>query len=57
MERFRAFMSEEQLAQRLGNMKYVTAPATEGDYTIMLEMDGQSMSKTASVLRDDWFDK
>jgi hypothetical protein len=57
LERFRSFMSEEQVAERFGNMKYLTAPAGEGDYTVVLEMNGQSMSKTASVLRDDWFDK
>ena len=57
-ERFRGFgFTDAQIAQRFGNSKYVTAPAGEGDYTVTFEMNGQSMSKTASVLRDEWFDK
>jgi photosystem II stability/assembly factor-like uncharacterized protein len=58
MERFRSFgFDDAQIAARFGNTKYLTAPAGEGDYTVVFEMNGQSMTKTASVLRDDWFDK
>jgi len=57
LERFRNFLTPAQIEDRMGNMKYVTSPASEGDYTIVLELNGQSMSKTASILRDEWFDK
>ena len=58
MDRFRNFgFTEDQIKARFGNTKYITSPADEGDYTVVLEMNGKSMTKTASILKDHWFDK
>ncbi len=58
MEQWRSFgASEEMIRSRFGNIKYVTSAAPEGDYEVVFEMNGISMTKTASVLKDHWYDK
>ncbi len=58
MERFRSFgFDDAQIAARFGNTKYITSAASEGDYTVVFEMNGQTMTKTASILKDHWAGK
>ena len=55
MERFRSFgFDDEQIRARFGNTKYVTAPTGPGEYRVEMEMNGQKMSRTATILKDHW---
>ena len=50
MARFggRGMMTEDQ-------MRFVSAPAPLGEYTIVMSADGQNMKRRVSILRDDWW--
>lgn len=53
--RMRRFgMSDEDIASRMDNMKYVTEPAKAGNYTLVVEMNGQTITKEVVVMKDHW---
>lgn len=52
-DRFRRFgMSEEQIQSRMNDMKYITRGVGPGTYKVVVEMNGQSSSKEAIVMKD-----
>ena len=48
--RFRRPLSEEEL-------KYITTPVWEGEYTVTLTVNGKTYKKKAVILKDYWYDK
>ena len=58
IERMRGFgMSEEELNARFGDVKYVTEPAAEGSYRVILTAGGQTHETTAEIMRDHWHNR
>ncbi|MFY0682940.1 MAG: hypothetical protein JXR20_00200 [Balneola sp.] len=56
VERLKSFgLSDSQIKGYLGNTKYITSEVNEGDYTIVLEINGTQFEKTATVLKDPRF--
>ncbi|WP_420386994.1 WD40/YVTN/BNR-like repeat-containing protein [Roseivirga sp.] len=54
-DRFRRFgMSEDQIQARMGQMKYITTGVGPGTYKVVVEMNGQSATKEAVVMKDHW---
>jgi photosystem II stability/assembly factor-like uncharacterized protein len=54
-DRFRRFgMSEEQVQNRVAQMKYTTRGIGPGTYKVVVEMNGKSDSNEAIVLKDHW---
>ena len=54
--RFKRFgMSDEDIAERMEGMKYVTEAAQPGNYKLVVEMNGQTFTKDVSVLKDYWY--
>ncbi len=55
-DRFRRFgMSEEDIANRMEGMKYVTEPAKPGNYKLVVEMNGQTITKDLVMMKDFWY--
>jgi hypothetical protein len=48
MARFGRPMSEDEL-------RYTSTPAPIGEYTIVMSVNGQEMTRKASILRDEWW--
>ncbi len=58
MERMKEFgMSEEDINARFGDINYVTEPAAEGTYRVILTAGGQTHETTAEIMRDHWYNK
>lgn len=56
--RFRRFgMSEDAIARQMAASKYVTGPVGDGNYQVILEMNGKTIQKEAMVLKDHWTNK
>ncbi|MHA7101100.1 VPS10 domain-containing protein [Roseivirga pacifica] len=56
VNRYKRFgMSDEQIAARMPEMKYFTADAPEGNYTVTVSINGQKESKELIVLKDHWY--
>lgn len=54
--RFERFgMSGADLEERVAAAKYITAPVQPGEYSVVLEMNGKTQSKTATILPDHWY--
>jgi hypothetical protein len=54
--RFARFgMSGADLEERMAAAKYVTGPVQPGEYTVILEMNGKTQSKTATIIPDYWY--
>jgi len=54
-DRFRRFgMSAEDIEARMEGMKYVTEPAQAGNYKVVVEMNGQTVTKDIQVMQDYW---
>jgi len=53
--RMRRFgMSEDEINSRMASMKYVTEPASPGNYTLEVEVDGQTYQTDITVMKDHW---
>jgi hypothetical protein len=37
------------------NVRYATSPAPPGEYRIVLTVDGRRFERTASIMRDEWW--
>jgi photosystem II stability/assembly factor-like uncharacterized protein len=60
IERMRGFgMGEDEIANFMGSMDmdYVTEPAPEGHYRVVLTVGNSRMETTAQIMRDYWYDK
>ncbi|SIN79971.1 WD40/YVTN/BNR-like repeat-containing protein [Algoriphagus halophilus] len=54
-ERFRGFgMEEEDIQRRIESMRFITRTVNPGTYTVEVEMNGQSSTKEAVVMKDYW---
>jgi photosystem II stability/assembly factor-like uncharacterized protein len=53
--RFRNFgMSEEDIKNRIESMRYETKGVGPGTYKVVIEMNGQTVTKEAIVMKDHW---
>ena len=53
--RFRNFgMSEEDIKNRMESMRYETKGVGPGTYKVVIEMNGQTVTKEAIVMKDHW---
>jgi len=52
MERFRTFLSEEEMAARMADLEWITGPAGAGRYTAVLSMDDTSITVEFALLKD-----
>jgi hypothetical protein len=57
VERFRAFVSAEQIAAMMENIDYMMTEVQPGTYTFRITVDGTTYTQQGAVLRDVWFDK
>ena len=54
--RMRRFgMSDTEIESRLSEMKYETEKAKPGNYQVIIEMDGQTMTKDLIMMKDFWY--
>ncbi len=54
MERFRQYLSEEELAERMEGREWLTGPAGPGRYTVVLSIKEVSNSQEFELLKDHW---
>ncbi len=57
VERFRAFVSAEQVAAMMANIDYIMTEVQPGTYTFRMTIGGKTYTQEGKVLRDEWFDK
>lgn len=57
-ERMRSFgMSDSAVDGYLERSRFITSDVMPGEYLVVLEIDGKKIEKTATILKDLWYDK
>jgi len=54
MERFRQYLSEEEIEARMANSEWITGPAGPGRYTVVLTVEEASSSQEFELVKDHW---
>ncbi len=57
IERFRAFVSAEQIASMMANIDYIMTGVQPGTYTFRIKVNGQTHTQEGKVLRDEWSER
>ena len=47
-------MSDTEIESRLSKMKYITEKAKPGNYQVIIEMDGETITKNLVMMKDFW---
>ncbi len=54
MDRFKAFLSDEQYKARMAGKDYLMEEAGAGNYLVEMEMNGKTYRRHAVILKDQW---
>ena len=54
MERFRQYLSEDELAERMAGMDWLTGPAGPGRYSVVLTTNSGTEKREFQLLKDYW---
>lgn len=57
IERFRSWVSQDQIDAMMGNIDYIMTTVQPGKYTFRMTVDGKTYETQGEVMRDVWFEK